>query len=112
MDKSCYGCRFALEGRNHVREGEQVRCGKAEQLFGGERWVTVRKSKRGHYLKSKCGRFEAFQGDDSTAPDLQRLKKKSKKRCRKCQGSGKLTVTFVNGPESMKCHNCKGAGSL
>lgn len=111
MKESCYGCRFALESRAHRREGEQVKCAKAGELFGGERWVNVRKGKKGQYLKSNCGEFQAFQGDDSTAPDPSK-KARIKRRCGKCQGAGRLHVTFIDKQESMKCYECKGAGNI
>jgi hypothetical protein len=110
-EQSCYGCRFALEARNHVRLGEQVRCAKAEELFGGERWVNVRKGKTGDILKSKCGEFQPFVGDDSTAPDP-KPQPKVMAVCDSCKGSGKLIIQFAHSREAMKCYKCKGKGKV
>ena len=111
-EQSCYGCRFALEARNHVRHGEQVRCAKAEELFGGERWVGVRIGKNGDILKSKCGRFEPFVGDSSRAPDNEKPKEKLMRACDSCKGSGRVIIKFVNSTEVMKCYKCQGKGMV
>jgi hypothetical protein len=109
---NCYECRFALEAKTHPRTGEQVRCAKAQELFGGERWVDVRRSeKTGKLLKAKCGTFEPFQGDSSRAPDTE-PPQRVKKLCKPCNGSGKVAVIFVSGKEHMKCHHCDGKGKV
>jgi hypothetical protein len=115
--ESCFGCRFALEFQDKPRTGEQVRCGKAEQLFGTDlkgkkRWVDVRKGKNGDYLKAKCGTFEPFTGDDSRSPDVEEPAQKVKKLCGKCNGSGNVKVKFINSYEYMNCHACGGQGSI
>lgn len=107
-DQSCYGCRFALEARNLPRHGEQVRCQVAEELFGGTRWVNVRKGKNSDILKSKCGKFEPFQKDDSIAPEP----KKEQVTCKTCKGKGRVTISFMSGSQLMKCHKCKGTGKV
>jgi hypothetical protein len=113
MSQNCYGCRFALEARNHVRQGEQVRCSKAEELFGGERWVNVRRSeKTGRLLKPKCGQFQDFVGDSSRAPDPEKLARKVMKTCESCKGSGRVIIQFVSSTEAMRCHKCKGKGKV
>lgn len=113
MSNNCYGCRFALEARNHPRLGEQVRCAKAQELFGGERWVDVRRSeKTGRLLKAKCGTFEPFVGDSSRAPDPEKPARQVVKTCPSCKGSGRVIIKFVSGSEAMKCHKCKGKGKI
>jgi hypothetical protein len=118
MTQNCYGCRFAIEARNHPRHGEQVRCLKAEELFGRTkkdepRWVDVRRSeKTGKLLKPKCGQFQPFVGDDSTAPDPEKMKRKVTRMCDSCRGSGRVIIKFVSGTEAMKCHKCKGKGKV
>lgn len=107
-EESCYGCRYAIEARNLPRHGEQVRCKMAEELFGGERWVNVRKGKNGDILKSKCGKFEQFQGDNSTAPEP----KKEQKTCETCKGRGQIKISFLSGDKFMKCHTCEGTGKV
>jgi hypothetical protein len=114
--ESCMGCRFAIEHRDHMRNGEQVRCAKAEQLFGdnikgGKRWVSIRKGKNGDHLKSKCGTFEPFIGDSSTQKSTE-PQRKVKRLCAGCNGSGQKKVKFMNGFEHMKCYDCDGQGSV
>lgn len=112
MSQNCYGCRFALEARNHVRNGEQVRCAKAEEMFGGERWVNVRRSeKTGKLLKPKCKQFQPFVGDTSRAPDP-KPKRQVVKTCSSCKGSGRVIIKFMSGNEAMMCHKCKGKGKI
>jgi len=36
---NCRGCKNVVDSRDSHRRGIQFRCGKAEELFGGERWV-------------------------------------------------------------------------
>lgn len=112
--KNCWNCKHALEARDHVREGEQVRCGFAEKEFGGTRWVNVRKSeKTGKYLQAKCGQFQPFIGDDSTAQEVvEEETPKVKVVCKRCKGSGRLRVQFLNSVEHMKCHGCEGKGNI
>jgi hypothetical protein len=113
MSQNCYGCRFALEARNHVRHGEQVRCAKAEELFGGERWVNVRRSeKTGRLLKPKCGQFQEFVGDNSRVPDHEKPARKVMKACQSCKGSGMTKIQFVSGAVVVKCYKCKGKGKI
>lgn len=102
-----------MEARNHVRHGEQVRCQKAEELFGGERWVNVRRSeKTGKLLKPKCGQFQDFIGDNSRAPDPEKPKRKIVRTCDSCKGSGKVMIKFISGIEAMKYHKCNGKGKV
>jgi DnaJ-class molecular chaperone len=103
--KNCFGCRFAKEARNHVRNGQEVRCGKAEELFGGTRWVKV-------LPEAKCGTFESFQGDDSRAPDKE-APQKVKKVCGHCKGSTQVRmINIYDKVELVKCHVCNGKGSI
>jgi DnaJ-class molecular chaperone len=103
--KNCYDCRFALKARRHFRHGEQVRCKKAEELFGGERWVNI-------LPESKCGMFEDFVGDDSRAPEPTALVPKVKAKCNLCKGSGKARIQFMDEVEFVKCHRCDGKGEI
>jgi hypothetical protein len=110
---NCYGCRFAREARELPRQGEQVRCAKAEELFGGTRWVNVRRSdKTGKLLKSKCGTYEPFTGDDSVEPELMGQKPTSKKPCANCSGTGKQKIRFIDGFKSVACTKCEGKGNV
>jgi len=116
MTNNCYGCKFALGARNHVRYGEQVRCQKAEELFGtdvkgGERWVDVKRSeKTGKLLKAKCGEFQPFVGDTSevtvTAPTLET------QICETCKGTGEVIIRFTEKSKAMKCNKCNGMGEV
>jgi hypothetical protein len=101
--KNCYACRFALEARNHHRHGEQVRCKKAEELFGGVHWVNILE-------ESRCGMFEPFIGDNSRAPDPEQNQPKVKATCNTCRGSGKARVLFIDEVVFIKCHRCGGKG--
>jgi hypothetical protein len=118
MGQNCYGCRFAIEARNHPRHGEQVRCAKAEEMFGlvkgkDPRWVDVRRSEKTRkLLKPKCGQFQDFIGDNSRAPDPEKPARKVVRKCPSCQGSGRVLIQFVSGTEAMKCHKCKGEGKI
>lgn len=110
---NCYECKFALQARKHPRKGEQVQCKRAEELFGGERWVDVRKGKKGQLLKAKCGEFKSFIGDTSEAPDTKKTKPaKRKQPCQKCGGTGKIKITVFANEELMRCSTCGGAGSV
>jgi hypothetical protein len=113
---NCYGCKFALEARNQPRTGEQVRCAKAEELFGtknikgGERWVDVRRSeKTGKLLKSKCGTYEPFQGDSEVTEEEDPVEK-ILTTCYECNGTGQKKISFLNGYQFMECWDCKGFG--
>jgi hypothetical protein len=96
---NCWGCRFALEAR-----GNKVRCTKAEQLFGGERWVKVLE-------EACCGVYEPFVGDDSRAPDKEQ-KKKVKATCPVCKGHRLIEVVFLDKRVYMTCYKCKGRGKI
>jgi hypothetical protein len=114
-EKSCYGCKYAIEARDHMRKGEQVRCKVAEELFGGTRWVNIRTGKNGDVLKSKCGEFEPFQGDETKTPDP---KDETQVEiitdiCDTCNGAGKLVLSFGTGQRKhMSCKKCDGKGVL
>lgn len=114
MTKNCYDCVFAKEARNLPRTGEQVRCAKAEELFGtnikgGKRWVDVRKSeKTGKILNSKCGTFEAFQGNEDVAPEVP----KETTQCLHCKGEGKVQVKVMAESYLATCSKCNGAGKV
>jgi hypothetical protein len=111
MTNQCYGCKFAMEARNLPRKGEQVRCGKAEELFGGERWVDVRRSeKTGKLLKAKCGEFQPFIGDESVTPEPDKPKKTVV--CEKCSGSGQQKFKFINDYKFIRCSQCEGKGKV
>jgi ribosomal protein L37AE/L43A len=118
MKQSCYGCKFALEARDLPRQGEQVRCAKAEELFGtdlkgGKRWVDVRRSeKTGKLLKPKCGTYEPFTGDDSVTTVEEPEKETVKVSCHYCKGSGKKKVRIGTHSEVWNCHHCNGKGSV
>lgn len=97
----CFGCRFALGLKPN---GKQMRCAKAEQLFGGTRWVDV-------LPESKCGKFEPFVGDDSRAPS--QPPNKIKKKCAKCLGmKTKRYRSLKGGYEWIKCPYCDGKGEI
>jgi len=111
MSKNCYDCKFALRARHKIRTGEQVRCEKAEELFGGERWVDVRRSeKTGKLLNSKCGTFEHFKGDEELTPEP--TVETVKVACKRCNGSGKIRVKVMDRNEQTKCTNCNGEGKV
>lgn len=113
MSQNCYDCKFALEARKHVRQGEQVRCMKAEEMFGGERWVNVRRSeKTGKLLKVKCGQFQPFVGDETRHPDPEKPKRQVVRTCDSCKGLGRVQIKFLSGTEAMKCYKCKGKGKI
>lgn len=99
---NCYGCRFAIQSREHFRHGNQVKCLKAETLFGGERWVNVLE-------ESKCGHYEPFVGDDSTAPELAAPKVVT--NCNNCNGTGKITIWKMNQRTVVNCSKCDGKGT-
>jgi len=109
---TCYDCAFAVMARVHVRDGEQVRCLKAEELFGGERWVNVRRSeKTGKLLKPKCKQFRPFIGDTTRYPD-KNAPRRYRKTCDICSGKGTITVSFMDGTELMRCYKCNGKGKI
>ena len=119
--KNCDTCKFALEHRNHVRLGEQVRCGKAEELFGvhgmkdGKRWVNVLKSpKTGNVINAKCGTYESALDEPLTAQMPVKLVPAStiKKVCSVCHGTGKVMVRMNFQNQMGECHTCKGAGRV
>lgn len=97
---NCYDCKFAREAREHFRYGEQVRCTKAEELFGGTRWVDVLE-------ESKCGTFESFEGDTEVGFSELDFKKKLCPRCR-----GGRTQVVARKPKLIEadCHYCHGKG--
>lgn len=95
-NKNCFGCRFALESREYKGE---IRCAKAEQLFGGKRWVQFKEV-------ATCGNFEPFQGDESRAPDLPEETPEVKIVCNTCKGTGYVMVPFVFKSERTKCPHC------
>jgi DnaJ-class molecular chaperone len=103
--KNCYGCRFAIGARNHHRYGEQVRCKKAEELFGGERWVDVLE-------ESKCGYYEDFVGDTSKAPDPEETRPKARAVCNLCKGTGRVRIQLMDEVGFVKCHKCDGKGHI
>lgn len=120
MGKDCLNCIFALEHREHIREGEQVRCGKAEELFGtqikgGKRWVNVLKSEQtGKVLKAKCGQFKPLVGDDFSADSVKTVSQTAKvnKVCSKCHGAGMVNVKVMARTEAVKCNLCNGKGKI
>jgi DnaJ-class molecular chaperone len=61
----------------------------------------------GEILQSKCGQFQPFKGDDSTAPEV-----KPTLPCKKCNGLGKIQVQFLSGPQRIKCPHCDGKGRI
>lgn len=107
-ERSCYGCKFALEASTHPRHGEQVRCMKAEELFGGTRWVNVMQDNEGNITESQCGTFEPFYGDDSEAPEPP----KEMVTCKTCNGKGSKMIQFMEGPKFEDCVRCKGTGKV
>lgn len=123
MKKSCLTCRFAMEHRDHVRLGEQVRCGKAEELFGthlkgGKRWVNVQKSpKTDNVVNSKCGTWEhILDGEFAVGkPEPAKLavaKVHQGKYCPRCGGAGKLTVKVMAESKLTNCQMCQGTGRV
>lgn len=104
MRKSCLECAFAKEHRNHFRLGEQVRCGFAEEAFGGTRWVDVQKSeKTGKVINSKCGQFKHA---------LDALTEPKPVECEICKGSGKQTVRIMLETKTIECCKCNGKGVI
>lgn len=97
---NCYGCKFAVEARSHLRHGEQVRCKWAEENFGGVRWVDALE-------ESKCGQFQPFKGEPAEP-----LEKDVFSNCPQCRGTGLITVQYITGPQQIKCHKCGGIGSV
>lgn len=120
MSKNCYDCKYAIASRDLPRQGEQVRCAMAEELFGtknikgGERWVNVRKSeKTGKLLNSKCGTFEPFIGDESQAPEVELPEDVTLSiECSTCRGTGKMNVRIMMENQSVECTSCQGKGSI
>lgn len=106
--KSCYGCKFAVEFRDHIRHGEQVRCGWAEEEFGGTRWVDVRKGVNGDVLKSKCGQFKSFLEDGELFPETP----KEYEPCKTCTGSGSVKIKYLYYEKLEECKKCKGTGEV
>ncbi|PEZ47061.1 hypothetical protein CN367_11895 [Priestia megaterium] len=93
--KNCHGCRFALE----LDWKGDVRCAKAEEMFGGKRVVKFKE-------EATCGQFESFVGDDSRAPDLAEEKPVIKVTCGVCKGTGFTTIQFIGMRERVKCPHC------
>jgi hypothetical protein len=113
LTNQCYGCKFAKEARDLPRQGEQVKCAKAEELFGGERWVDVRRSKKtGKLLKAKCGEFQPFIGDQDMTPEETPEKSKARRTCSQCNGTGQQKIKFINDFKYMNCTKCDGEGNV
>lgn len=117
MKGNCYSCKFAMEHRKHIRLGEQMRCAKAEELFGtdnikgGQRWVDIIKSgKTGEPLKAKCGQYEPIE----IAPETFKITepKKVKVVCKHCLGNGKVNVKVMSGTQRVNCRFCEGKGRV
>jgi hypothetical protein len=112
LKPSCSNCKFAKDFRNHVRQGEQVQCGKAEELFGGERWVDIRKGKNGQDLKPKCGEHEEFAVEDiiKVKPRNSAPKGNALRKCGACNGAGQIRVKVLVGYSMKVCTTCNGKG--
>jgi hypothetical protein len=102
-EKNCFGCRFALGYKDYKG---QVRCGKAEELFGGERWVNFKEV-------ATCGTYEPAKGDETVHAEPEEPKKEVVKVfCTTCAGTGRVSIQFVDKQENMNCHICKGKGNI
>jgi DnaJ-class molecular chaperone len=101
-NKNCFSCRHCLEFKGYKN---LVKCQKASQLFGGERWVEAKEV-------ATCGVWEAFRGDDSRAPDLPEETPKVRKMCNFCRGTGKVRTLQHNKHELTECSKCMGSGEL
>jgi len=114
---SCYHCKFAKDFKDMPRTGEQARCAKAEEMFGGERWVDVRRSeKTGKLLKPKCGQYESAAEEILSMKRSDILKLSTKKvpliKCASCHGKGKLVVNIGGTREYTTCDRCHGRGGF
>lgn len=119
MKGNCYGCKHAIEQRDHIREGEQVRCAMAEKLFGtdlkgGKRWVDVRRSKKtGKLLNAKCGTFDEITPQDfEEAPAQKVVVKAGSRSCPICKGSGMSNYKVSEVTMRSKCNRCNGKGEI
>ncbi|AGE60811.1 hypothetical protein I907_gp47 [Bacillus phage Eoghan] len=114
---SCYHCKHAKDFKDLPRTGEQVRCAKAEEMFGGERWVDVRRSeKTGKLLKPKCGQYENAAEEILSMSRSQSASFIAKKmpliKCTNCHGKGKLIVNVGGTREYSTCGKCHGRGGF
>lgn len=101
--KNCFNCKFAME--DHTYKGK-VRCGKAEELFGGKRLVDFKEV-------ATCGTWESVvdqlievdfmvEGEEKVVETVN--------TCKVCSGKGVVMVKLMSGTRSVDCHKCKGSG--
>lgn len=101
----CFSCKFAIEARNDIRRGSQVKCQKAKELFNYKGWVDAKD-------EATCGTHEPFKG----SPIDEQLKieapKPVKVKCTSCQGRGMVIIMIGDEQQSMKCRICEGHGTV
>lgn len=96
---NCETCKFALDIRTTSRNGEQVKCQKASELFGGERWVDLLE-------EAQCGTYEEF--DIESIPEF--IPNETDEKCSRCHGTGEQTVMIMMEARKKLCPICKGKG--
>jgi hypothetical protein len=103
--KNCFNCKFAVE--DHTYKG-QVRCAKAEELFGGKRLVEAKEV-------ATCGVWESVvdqliendfmvEGEEKVVSQVN--------VCTVCKGKGVLVTQLMHSTKTVDCHKCKGSGQV
>ncbi|QFG05921.1 hypothetical protein 276BB001_52 [Bacillus phage 276BB001] len=98
---NCKTCKFALDVRTTFHNGEQVKCQKASELFGGERWVNL-------LDEARCGTYEEFSIE--SIPEF--TPNETDEMCSRCHGSGEQTVMIMMKAQKKTCSLCKGKGVI
>jgi hypothetical protein len=103
--KNCFNCKFAVE--DHSYKG-QVRCAKAEELFGGKRLVEAKEV-------ATCGTWESLvdeliETDFKVATPVEDMVVSLKVSCSVCNGKGVVIAKLLSGTKSVTCHKCNGGG--
>lgn len=86
---NCRGCKHAVDSKEVFRKGTMFRCSKAEELFGGERWVEDLPG---------CKLYECI------IPNEGAIEFPEEVECQVCYGTGKYITWFG---ESKNCYLCK-----